>query len=104
MRQHMSTAERAKQFMSFSALKGYEEAIAAKEFRKKERILLGEDAQAELDRKLRALKTGDSIELSFYTGEDYAELAGVIHKIDPVNKLLTIGGREIKIEDIYDIK
>ena len=60
-RSHMSREDRAKQFMPFAALKGYEEAL-----RKKEKIIvpgpvLSEEYKEELDRKLRQVKKNDMI-------------------------------------------
>ena len=54
MRQPMSRADRAKQFMPFAALKGYDEALNRKARIPQARILLAEDAQTELDEKLRS--------------------------------------------------
>ena len=51
----MSRADRAKQFMPFAALKGFEEAIGRAGKPVVERVILGEDAQAELDASLRAM-------------------------------------------------
>lgn len=59
MRQKMDRALRAKQFMPFAALKGYEAALRQKERVVHPPVLLGEDAQAELDRLLRQLRPGD---------------------------------------------
>ena len=104
MNRHMSIPERAKQFMAFSALKGFEEAVAEKEIIKYERIILGEDAQQELDEKLRALRVGDEIKIVYYEAYAYRELSGRLHKIDPINKSLLIDGKEININDITDVK
>ena len=54
-RPSMSRADRAKIFMPFSALKGYEEAIEEKQKLVTERVELSEEQKAELDRKLKAL-------------------------------------------------
>lgn len=40
----MTNAERAKQFMAFSALKGFEEAVKIQEQPREARVFLGEDA------------------------------------------------------------
>ena len=104
MRQHMSIPDRAKQFMSFSALKGYEEAVAQSEVRKYDRIILGEDAQTELDFKLRNLKSGDRAEIVYYENGQYISAEGVFRKIDRYSRTMFIGEREIKTDDIYDIK
>ena len=45
----MTNAERAKQFMAFSPLKGLDKALLAQEQARERRIYLGEDAQQELN-------------------------------------------------------
>ena len=51
----MNRQDRAKQFMPFAALKGYEEALRQRENSPHPRITMGEDQAEELDRKLRSL-------------------------------------------------
>ena len=46
----MNRQDRAKQFMPFAALKGYEEALRQREDSPQPRIALGEDRAEELDR------------------------------------------------------
>ena len=104
MRKKMTPAERAKQFMPFSALKGYEEVL-----RKKERIpvpkaSLSEDAGEILDWKLHQIKVADMITVVYYDREEYVKKTGMVSKIDPDARLLKIVNTKILFEDIYDIQ
>ena len=59
----MKRQDRAKQFMPFAALKGYEEALRQREDKPQQRIILGEDEAEELDRKLRSLTVGSRVKI-----------------------------------------
>lgn len=74
----MTNTERAKQFMPFAALKGFEEALKEAEFVPEEKILLGEDAQEELDQILRELAIGDNVTATYYTSQQYVTLTGPV--------------------------
>ena len=52
---------RAKQFVPFAAVKGYEEALRAKEKIVVEKIELSEEKKAELDFKLHQIQRNDII-------------------------------------------
>lgn len=111
----MSNADRAKIFAPFAALKGYEEAIAAKERIVVPKIELSEDQKEELDRKFmhlfRQLETGEHpIVRVVYFEKDkaskdreagsYIEFTGKLVKIIESSHLLQIVDRKIPIENI----
>lgn len=104
MRQRMSRADRAKQFMPFSALKGYEEAVKESEKRKAEKIILAEDKKAELDIKLRKLKFGDEVSILYFDDGEYKTLSGSFIKADDFGRSVIIGCNEIDIENIMEIE
>jgi len=103
VRQPMSRADRAKQFMPFAALKGYDEALNRKARIPQARILLAEDAQTELDEKLRRLRPGDEVTALYYSGGEYVSLRGRLRRIDPIGGVLAADGIEIPFEDLLDI-
>lgn len=96
----MSRADRAKQFMPFAALKGFEEALEAAAKPIYDRVILGEDAQQELDAALRALRVGDEIRLTYYEETKYISRTGRVDRIDKNRKLLFLSGLPVPIEDI----
>lgn len=99
----MSREMRAKQFMPFSALKGYEEAL-----RKKEKIIvpkaeLSEEYKAELDRKFRQVRKNDIITVLYYEKGEYLQKTGMISKIDVDARIIKIVNTKISLDDIGDI-
>lgn len=100
MRQKMDRALRAKQFMPFAALKGYEAALRQKERVVHPPVQLGEDAQAELDRLLRQLRPGDRVEAVYYQAGDCLERTGLVSRIDADARLLWVAGTPIPFGDL----
>ena len=99
----MSTADRAKQFMPFSALKGLDEALKEKEKIIVPKVELSEDSMVELDRKMHLLKSGMIITDIYFCKDEYIKLTGIVAKIDINNQILQIVNTRIKFDDIYDI-
>lgn len=101
----MRREDRAKQFMPFSALKGYEEALRKKEQVTEPRIVLGEDSAEMLDIKLRGVAAGDEIRVRHYWKRRYVEVEGrIVKKLVQQRKLVLNGGIEIRFDDIADIE
>ena len=102
---HMRRQDRAKQFMPFAALKGYEEALRKKEQFIELRIVLGEDGAEILDRKLRCISEGDEVRVRHYWRHRYVEVQGrVIRLLKEQRKLKLNGDIEIKFDNIADIE
>lgn len=99
----MTNAERAKQFMAFSALKGFEEAVKIQEQPREARVFLGEDAQQELNAKLQALEVGDTITAEYYHGGCYVRVHGRVKKIDMNIRRLLLDEVRIPIDDLKNI-
>ena len=68
MRSKMSRADRAKQFMPFSALSGYGKVIDELNALREPRITLGEDAALELDARLRVCVRAAAPRYAIITG------------------------------------
>lgn len=103
MEAKMSHEMRAKQFMPFAALKGYNEAL-----RKKEKIIvpkaeLSEEYKAELDRKFKQVKKNDIITVLYYEKGEYLKKTGMISKIDENARFIKIVNTKIALDDIWDI-
>lgn len=99
----MNRADRAKQFLPFSALNGLEERLTRQEFVPEERRLLGEDAQAELDTALRELRAGDIVTVTYYQGRQYRDLTGPAKRLDPIHRTLSVGEAIIPLADLYAV-
>ena len=102
-KQKMPVADRAKQFMPFSALKGLEDALAAKERQIVDKKELSEDGAELLSRKLSEMKIGDFARITYFSDGEYISCDGRVTKIDEVYKEITVVKTVIPIEDIYDI-
>lgn len=102
-RGHMEQAERAKQFMPFSALKGLGEQLKEAETVKETRRELLEDEAEELNRLLSEMKQGDMAAVRYHDGNRYVTERGRVNKIDPVSGRLRINEKMIPIADIGNI-
>lgn len=114
-RKHMSLDERAAQFAPFAALTGYDSDIREASRLVCKKIELDEYAIAELDEKLRFLKTKTddavSVTVTYFKSDGkkqggvYTTVSGVVEKIDEYEKnVLMSDGVKIPIYDIYAIE
>lgn len=102
-RTKMSKEERAKQFMPFAALKGFEAAIAEKEKPVICKVEISEDRKEELDRKLKELNVNDIATIVYYNNGAYVKKTGMISKIDTSARYIRVINTKINFMDIYDI-
>ncbi|MBR5635668.1 MAG: YolD-like family protein [Pseudobutyrivibrio sp.] len=100
----MSSADDAAQFMPFAALKGYEEALRAKERVVVDKVELSEDALDYLDYQLNNIKVGDMIEAIYYDDGAYLKIRGLVSKINLKAKYLTIVRTDISFDDIRELR
>ena len=101
----MRREDRAKQFMPFAALKGYEAALREKERFTEPRIVLGEDSAEMLDRKLRIVREGDEVRIRHYWKRRSVEVEGRVMKmLAQQRKIQLNGGIEIRFDDIAHIE
>ena len=87
-RMKMSQADRAKQFMPFAALKGYDEALRAKEKVVVPRAELSEEMAEELDRRLHQIQKNDVVTVVYYDKEAYLRVTGMVSRLDMDARLL----------------
>lgn len=99
----MSRADRAKQFMPFSALSGYGKVIDELNALREPRITLGEDAAQELDARLRALCPGSRAAIRYHNGRVYETVIGHVQELDMINRLIMIGELRISLDDIIAV-
>lgn len=114
----MMVNERAKIFAPFAALKGYEEAIAAKQKVIVPRIELSEESKEYLDLQLgkieRMLAAGRHpiITVVYYQkdktsnedGGEYIQFTGLVAKFEQTSRILQIVEKRLCLADIYDIE
>lgn len=100
----MTRLERAKQFMPFAALHGFEEIIREKEtVHIVKHELTSEEAKI-LDEIVSNLKKGDLVQVEYYSSDRYVKTEGVITALDLVFKKLRIVKTEIPFENLRDIR
>ena len=97
-------SDRARQFMPFSALKGYYELIRTKERVVVPKKELSDDYAEILSRKVVSLAEGDMVKVTYYSDGDYVEIEGILTDIDIDRRNLTIVKTTIDLDDIYDIE
>lgn len=123
----MTIEDRAKIFAPFAALRGYEEAIAAKQKIVVSRVELSEESKEYLDIQLgkleRLLSMGEHpmITVVYFQKTDigkrscsadeteeesgeYIQFTGVAAKYHPTSRMLQIVDKKLKLEDIYAIE
>lgn len=86
----MDVQHRAKQFVPFAALRGFEEIIRKQEVLYEERKVLSEEQKCGLDRKLQMISVGMKIQATYFkesremqpTGQ-YHTICGTVEFFDP---------------------
>lgn len=97
----MRREDRAKQFAPFAALKGFEEALRAKEKIVVEKPRLSEEERDELDRNIHQIKNGSLVKVKYFEDDECIELTGILSKIDIDAGYIKIVNRKLKLIDIY---
>lgn len=114
-RPQMSMLDRAAQFSPFAALTGYDAAIKETGRLTDEKIELGEEAKAALDRKQAYLMEmiGEQPEISITyflpdarkSGGAYVTITGNLKRFDEYERLMILtDSRKIPMDDIADIE
>jgi hypothetical protein len=99
----MTTAERAKQFMPFSALKGLDVALAAKERIIVSKIDLSEDMSELLNQKMHLVQKGTLLTVIYFDTDTYLQKTGMVTAIDETARILQVVDTKISFDDIYDL-
>ena len=123
----MSLGKRAKIFSPFDALKGFTEAVEAKDELYVERVELSEDECADLDKKITELQelvrngsaarennvtvtvthfvpcVDENNDAYGFRGQ-YVETKGVLTEIDTVKKLITVDNKRLRFDDILRLE
>lgn len=114
----MLIEDRAKIFAPFAALKGYEEAIKAKQRIVVPRIELSEEAKEYLDLQLGKIGGLLAKDLHpiisvvyfqkekerFEEGGEYLQFTGMVAKFSETSRILQIVEKRLPLEDIYHIE
>ena len=95
---------RAKQFLPFDALKGFQEALRKKEIEYIPKKDLSEDVKEELGEILSSLDIGENIRVKYYNISKYEYILGKVKKIDKIKrKIIFQDVSEVKFDNIIEI-
>lgn len=100
----MSRAERAKQFMPFAALHGFEDAIRKRERTREIKRELSDEETENLNVVIVSLKKGDLVEAQYYVSDGYEKITGAITEINFTSQYIKVVKTSIKFSDLYSIK
>lgn len=103
MERKISRAERARQFMPFAALRGFEDMIREQAREVTGRRELSEYEAARLSRKMATVRKGSIVRVTYYDGEAYVSLEGMVSDIDLALRRLRVIKTEIALDDVWDI-
>lgn len=109
----MGGYDRCSQFMPFSALVGYKEAVMETARITNERIILDDEAREILDNKISLIKSKLSLKpvifITYFvpdknkSGGSYRSISGIIKKIDLYKNIIFVDDSKISIFDIIDV-
>ncbi|MGN1206635.1 MAG: YolD-like family protein [Eubacterium sp.] len=97
----MPRETRAKQFMPFAALKGFEEALEKKEKIVVPKAELCDDYKEELDYQLSQMHCGDMISVIYFSNDSYVRITGILSKIQWQERWIQVVRTKIYLHDIY---
>lgn len=114
-RPQMSELERAAQFSPFAALTGYDAAIQETGRLTDERMEIGEEEKAMLDRKqqylLEIISDKPEITVTYFKADErksggaYVSVTGKLKRLDDVERMLVLtDGKKIPLDDITDLE
>ena len=99
----MPVSDRAKQFMPFSALKGLDEVLRAKEKIVVPKVELSPEMAEELNYKMHLLEKGKIATVVYFNKDEYLKTTGMVARIDETSRILQIVNTKIQFDDILDI-
>ncbi len=117
----MNRADRAKIFMPFAALKGYDDEILQQQKQTYEKIQLSEEEKEILDKKIKSLEEYTSkkkevkVTIKYFQKDyvrsieegkevgEYMELFGSVKKIDAIFGKIKIDENVIELKNVVDI-
>ena len=99
----MADTSRAKQFMPFAALRGYYDRIQAKNRVVEPKKEIVADEAERLSDKLSQVKKNMMVRVRYYQTDAYVNIEGIVTRIDPEFRYLTIVKTKIPFDDIVDV-
>lgn len=104
MVERYNRTERARQFMPFAALKGYEALLREQESVEIPKRMPSEEKSLWLSRRLQLAHRGKRVEAVYYSRGIYNKIIAEVKEVDYIFKTITIGNCKILFSDIFDFR
>lgn len=103
---NITREQRARQFAPFDALQGLGEVMSTAEKFIEPRADLAEEVLEELDKEFMRIEVGDIVNVTYYNISEYRyiETVGVVSRIDEGDRVICVGGRDIRLTDIKKLR
>ena len=95
--------DRARQFMPFAALRGFEDLIEKQGRDIEPKKTLSEEQEAALSAKLSALKKGMVVKVVYYNKDGYDIMEGMVSSVNLTYGYLDVIKERIRFSEIYEI-
>ncbi len=102
-RPKMTVLQRAKQFMPFAALKGFQELLEETAQYKESRKELSEEQLEVLDRQCKDLVIGNLVSVVYHNGRAYDTVQGRLQRVDAVYRTMTVGEVTVPMSHIVRV-
>lgn len=102
-RPKMTLLQRAKQFMPFAALKGFQELLEETAQYKESRKELSEEQLEVLDRQCKDLVIGNLVSVVYHNGRAYDTVQGRLQRVDAVYRTMTVGEVTVPMSHIVRV-
>lgn len=101
----ISREDRARQFLPFAALEGFEEEIKKKEILIEEKKELSDERKQEISKILNRIEEGTIIRIKHYSNNKYVKTVEKVKKIDAVKEKIILENNErIDFDNIFNIE
>lgn len=99
----MTLLQRAKQFMPFAALKGFQELLEETAQYKESRKELSEEQLEVLDKQCKGLVIGNLVSVVYHNGRVYDTVQGRLEQMDRVYRTMTVEGVIVPMSHIMRV-
>jgi len=96
-------AERARQFLPFAALRGFDEMLREIERETEPKRELTEEDARRLDEEMKAVRKGSHVHIIHYKEGTYVKTEGKIDFIDQAFRRLFVGEEKISFDNIWNL-
>ena len=94
---------RAKQFLPYAALRGFEEIVNEKRKIKQTKRIPSEEEETLISQRLSVLSRGREVSAELFSDGEYVTVRGIVGQVDFALCSFTLNGRNIYFSDVYDI-